>query len=275
MTTPKPAVEIPATIKKPLCLRPTKCQKTDSCYLHRGSEKIGTQRKRDFSFPKHRMSIPEAIKEAQRCLKCVDAPCTSSCPSQVDVRMFTNALAEGNFYGAAKIIFTHNPLGWTCGLLCPTNHMCRGSCTLNDTLYGSIRINDLQTVACEAFMNMKLPQIRNPNIKDEQFFGTKIALIGAGPASLTCATYLARIGYKDITIFEKKAYPGGTPAIEIPEFRVPYSVSRFEVKLVEDMGVKFEFNKALGKDFTIESLKADGYQGIFVGVGYPEPSVIK
>ncbi|KAH7827898.1 dihydropyrimidine dehydrogenase (NAD+) [Monocercomonoides exilis] len=270
----KPTVEIPPTVKRPVCFRPTKCQKGDSCYLSRHKEHPGTHHKRDFRNPKYMMSIPEAIKEGQRCLKCIDPPCQASCPTQLDVRTFTNAMGEGNMYAAAKTLFTHNPLAWTCGLLCPTCQACRGSCTLTDTVQGPIHINEMHQVACDAFMHMKIPQIRDPSIVEQPYHKAKIAMIGAGPASLSCATFLARIGYQDITIFEKQSYPGGTPAIEIPEFRIPYHVTRFEVKLVEDLGVKIVYNKTYGKDFTIDSLKQDGYQAIFMGIGFPEAHMV-
>jgi dihydropyrimidine dehydrogenase (NADP+) len=208
-------------------------------------------------------------------MHCVGAPCRNGCPGQVDVCTLNNAAAQENYYIAAKTLLTHNPIGWTCGMLCPTNHTCRGACTLADTYYGAVNINGIHTAVMDVFMNTNLPQIRDPSIKPQKYHSEKTALIGAGPASLSCATYLARLGYTDITIFEKRAFPGGTPAIEIPEFRIPYYITRFEVKLVEDLGVKIVYSKELGKDFTIPSLKTDGYKGIFIGCGYPEANVIK
>lgn len=221
------------------------------------------------------MSIPEAFDEARRCLNCQEPPCQMGCPSQVDSRLFNHAIAQGNLYAAAKILFTCNPLGWTCGTICPTHHFCRGTCVLSDTRHGGIHINELHTIASEALMHLHLPQIRNPAIVQEKYHHAKIALIGGGPASLSCATFLGRIGYDDITIFERLPYSGGTPAAEIPEFRMPYYITRFEIKLVEDLGVKFVYNKEYGKDMTIESLKKDGYEAIFLGIGQPKATSVK
>jgi len=93
-------------------------------------------------------------------------------------------------------------------MLCPTNHVCRGACTLHETMLGSVNINLLQSSVAEILAHMNIPQIRNPRIPDTPNLNAKIALVGAGPASLSCATYLARLGYKNITILEKMPFAG-------------------------------------------------------------------
>ncbi|KAH7822018.1 dihydropyrimidine dehydrogenase(NAD+) [Monocercomonoides exilis] len=265
---------VPQTVKRPMCFRPTSCKSQVECYLHRGIASSATELNKDFKCVKRRFTVNEAIREAQRCLKCVDSPCQASCPTQLDIRTFNHAISEGNFYLAAKILFTHNPLAWTCGLLCPNFDGCRGSCSLTDTAIGPLDIGELHCVACEAFMRMNLPQIRDPSIISQPYHKAKIALIGAGPASLSCATYLARLGYTEITIFEKTESPGGTPLNEIPEFRIPSYVTKFEVKLLQDLGVNFKFGKVFGKDITVHSLKSEGFDVIFIGIGLPEAQMM-
>lgn len=124
---------------------------------------------------------------------------------------------------------------------------------------------------------MGVPQIRDPSLppldKLPPTYQTKIALVGCGPASISCATYLGRLGYQNITIFEKNEYVGGLSASEIPQYRLPFSVVDFEVRLMLDLGVKIEYKKELGKDYTVESLKKDGYEVVFLGIGFPSPNI--
>lgn len=217
------------------------------------------------------------LKEAARCLKCADAPCEKSCPSQVDVKSFITSISNKNYYGAAKTIFSDNPVGISCGMVCPVSELCVGGCNLAATTEGGINIGGLQHLATESFMAMNIPQTRDPSLPPLESlpssYKAKIALIGAGPASVSCATYLARLGYQDVTVFEKESHVGGISAHEIPAFRLPYEVVRYEVELMKDLGVKVVCNKELGKDYTVQSLKDDGYKAVFVGVGLPNAKI--
>lgn len=164
----------------------------------------------DFSDIKHTtLSERAALKEAARCLKCADAPCQKSCPTQLDVKNFISSISSKNYYGAAKTIFSDNPLGLTCGMVCPTSDLCVGGCNLAASEEGPINIGGLQQYATEVFKQMGIRQIVNPNQKALTKPNCKIALLGGGPASLSCATFLGRLGYKDITIYEKRSYLGG------------------------------------------------------------------
>ena len=127
---------------------------------------------------------------------------------------------------------------------------------------------------------MSVPQIRSPELPPNEslpkYFAAKIALIGCGPSSISCATFLARLGYHNITIFEKQSYIGGLSSSEIPQYRLPYKVVSFEIDLMLDLGVKIETNKSLGKDFSLLSLKNEfKYECIFIGIGLPEPKRFK
>ncbi|PVD23165.1 hypothetical protein C0Q70_16428 [Pomacea canaliculata] len=216
-----------------------------------------------------------ALREAARCLKCADAPCQKSCPTQLDIKFFIGCIASKNYYGAAKAIFSDNPLGLTCGMVCPTSDLCVGGCNLYASEEGPINIGGLQQFATEVFKSMKVPQVRDPSLPpvDElpATYKSKIALIGCGPASISCATFLARLGYSDITIFEKKQYCGG---LRNPQYRLPFGVVDFEIQLAKDLGVKIETKRSLGEDITLESLKEQGYQAVFLGIGLPDPTKI-
>lgn len=216
-----------------------------------------------------------ALREAARCLKCADAPCQKSCPTQLDIKAFISSIATKNYYGAAKAILSDNPLGLTCGMVCPTSDLCVGGCNLYASEEGPINIGGLQQFATEVFKQMRVPQIRPPSLPHElpASYGAKVALVGCGPASMSCATFLARLGYSDIVIFEKQAYFGGLSSAEIPQYRLPFDVVSFELDLVRDLGVKVQFNKALGRDFTLASLKKE-YDAVFLGIGLPDPKLI-
>ncbi|KAK6179258.1 hypothetical protein SNE40_011661 [Patella caerulea] len=221
------------------------------------------------------LSERAALKEAARCLKCADAPCQKSCPTQLDVKYFIGCISNKNFYGAAKSILSDNPLGLTCGMVCPTSDLCVGGCNLYASEEGPINIGGLQQFATEIFKAMKIPQIRDPNLTPTdqlpESYRSKIALLGCGPATISCATFLARLGYSDITVFEKNEYNGGLSSSEIPQFRLPYSVVDFEVALMKDLGVKVVCGRSLSsKDITLSSLKADGYKAAFIGIGLPD-----
>lgn len=221
------------------------------------------------------MSERAALREAARCLKCADAPCQKSCPTQLDIKAFISSISTKNYYGAAKFIFSDNPLGLTCGMVCPTSDLCVGGCNLAAVEEGPINIGGLQQYATEVFKRMGLRQILNPDLKPlEKNADAKIALIGGGPASLSCATFLARLGYKNLTIYEKNEYFGGLSSSEIPQYRLPYDVVEFEINLVKDLGVKFETGRKLStNDITIEKLNNEGTAAIFLGIGLPQAKV--
>ncbi|XP_023660318.2 dihydropyrimidine dehydrogenase [NADP(+)] [Paramormyrops kingsleyae] len=216
-----------------------------------------------------------ALREAMRCLKCADAPCQKSCPTNLDIKSFISCITNKNYYGAAKAILSDNPLGLTCGMVCPTSDLCVGGCNLYASEEGPINIGGLQQFAVEVFSQMGIPQVRNPQLPPPdqmpESFHSKIALIGCGPASISCASFLARLGYDNITIFEKEKYVGGLSTGEIPQFRLPFEVVQFEIELMKDLGVKIVCEKGLGQDgMTLTTLKEEGYKAVFIGIGLPQ-----
>ncbi|KAM7427835.1 hypothetical protein ABFA07_021099 [Porites harrisoni] len=224
------------------------------------------------------LSERAALREAARCLKCADAPCQKSCPTQLDIKAFITSIANKNYYGAAKAIFSDNPVGLTCGMVCPTSDLCVGGCNLYASEEGPINIGGLQQFATEIFKSMRIGQIRDPSLPPAdqlpESYHAKVALIGCGPASISCATFLARLGYTNLTIFEKENFIGGLSSSEIPQYRLPYDAVNFEVELMKDLGVKIELGKPLGKNgLSINSLREKGYESIFVGIGLPQPKL--
>ncbi|CAH0547960.1 unnamed protein product [Brassicogethes aeneus] len=214
-----------------------------------------------------------ALREASRCLKCADAPCQKSCPTQLDIKSFITSIANKNYYGAAKAIFSDNPLGITCGMVCPTSDLCVGGCNLQASEEGPINIGGLQQFATEVFSKMGVRQTRDPETPLPKNASSKIVLIGGGPASLSCATFLGRLGYNDITIYEKEHVLGGLSTWEIPQYRLPINVVNFEIGLVQDLGVKFITGRKLStKDVTLTTLLKDS-KAVFVGVGLPQPKL--
>jgi len=223
------------------------------------------------------LSERAALKESARCLKCVDAPCQKSCPTQLDVKSFIGNISNKNYYGAAKAILSDNPLGLTCGMVCPTSDLCVGGCNLDASEEGPINIGGLQHFAVEMFKKMKIAQVLPPDVPSPlpDSYKAKIGLFGCGPASISAATFLGRLGYNNITIFEKEDYVGGLNTSELPSYRLPYDVINFEIDLMKDLGVKIEHGKALHTDnMTLEKMRNDGYEAAFIGIGNPEPKTI-
>ncbi|XP_073347466.1 dihydropyrimidine dehydrogenase [NADP(+)] [Pagrus major] len=221
-----------------------------------------------------------ALREAMRCLKCADAPCQKSCPTNLDVKSFITSISNKNYYGAARAILSDNPLGLTCGMVCPTSELCVGGCNLYASEEGPINIGGLQQFATEVFSKMGIPQIRNPELPPAnempESYHSPIALIGCGPASISCGSFLARLGYDDITIFEKQKYIGGLSTAEIPQFRLPYEVVQFEIDLMKDLGVKVVCEKGLGiNGMTLASLREEGFKAVFIGIGLPQANRAK
>jgi dihydropyrimidine dehydrogenase (NAD+) subunit PreT len=178
----------------------------------------------------------EAVLESNRCLYCYDAPCTHACPTHIDVPSFIKKIASGNLLGSARAIFDANPIGASCARVCPVEVLCEGACVEKTLMDAPIQIGRLQRYATDyAISNNK--QI----FQKGESNGKSIGIIGSGPAGLSCATYLARLGY-DVTIYEKKSLAGGLDTYGMAEYKMPQKTSLDEVKLVEDLGVKFRLN---------------------------------
>lgn len=182
------------------------------------------------------MSQAEAKVEANRCLFCYDAPCMHACPTHIDVPGFIKKIASGNLLGSARVIFDANPIGATCARVCPVEVLCEGACVEKTLLKKPIEIGRLQRYATDfALSNEKQIFVKGePN-------GKSVGIVGSGPAGLSCATYLARLGY-DVTIYERRALAGGLDTFGMAEYKMRQSVSLAEVERVAAIGVKFLLN---------------------------------
>ncbi len=205
----------------------------------------------------------EAMEEASRCLKCKNnAKCMGGCPVAINIPGFIKEVEEGNFMKAAQIIAEASALPAVCGRVCPQESQCEGQC-IRGIKGEPISIGKLERfVADWSRENGFVPA------KPEKTNGKKVAVIGSGPAGLTCAGDLAKMGY-EVTIFEALHEPGGVLTYGIPEFRLPKtSVVRHEVENVKTLGVKIETNVIIGKSVTIDQLlDEEGFKAIFIGSG--------
>ena len=204
----------------------------------------------------------EAMEEASRCINCKNAKCIEGCPVSINIPAFIHEVKEGNFEEAYKIIGKSSALPAVCGRVCPQESQCEGKCIRG--LKGEpISIGKLERfVADYALENDIKPE------KAETTNGHKVAVIGSGPAGLTCAGDLAKLGY-DVTVFEALHELGGVLVYGIPEFRLPKKkVVAKEIDKVKELGVKFETNVVIGKSTTIDQLMEDeGFEAVFIGSG--------
>ncbi len=204
----------------------------------------------------------EAMMEASRCLNCKNPRCRQGCPVSIDIPAFIAQVKEGNFAKAAEIIGEASSLPAVCGRVCPQETQCEGVCVLG--IKGEpVAIGKLERFvadwARENGIEPVMPKEKN---------GKKVAVIGAGPAGLTCAGDLAKMGY-DVTIFEALHEPGGVLVYGIPEFRLPKeTVVAHEVENVKKLGVKLETDVIIGKSVTIDQLMSEeGFEAVFIGSG--------
>lgn len=204
----------------------------------------------------------EAMKEAERCINCKNAKCVKGCPVSIDIPAFIHEVKEGNFKEAADVIAESSALPAVCGRVCPQETQCEGKC-IRGIKGDPISIGKLERfVADWARENNVVPEVKVPlNHK-------KVAVIGSGPAGLTCAGDLAKLGY-DVTIFEALHEAGGVLVYGIPEFRLPKdSVVAHEVENVKKLGVKIVTNVVVGKGTTIDELmEEEGFEAVFIGSG--------
>ncbi len=207
-------------------------------------------------------NMEEAREEASRCLKCNNAMCVKGCPVGINIPEFVNKVQEGDIKAAADVIAEASALPAVCGRVCPQESQCEGKC-IRGIKGEPISIGKLERfVADWSRENGVVPQ------KPATTNGKKVAVIGSGPAGLTCAGDLAKLGY-EVTIFEALHEAGGVLVYGIPEFRLPKdTVVKHEIENVKKLGVKIETNVVIGKSITIdELLEEEGFDAVFVGSG--------
>ncbi|MCR5344299.1 MAG: NADPH-dependent glutamate synthase [Butyrivibrio sp.] len=204
----------------------------------------------------------EAVDEATRCLNCPNPQCVQGCPVSINIPKFIQELKEGNVEQAYQTISESSALPAVCGRVCPQESQCEGKC-VRGIKGEAVAIGKLERFVADAARERG---IKPQGAKEKK--GKKVAIIGSGPAGLTCAGDLARMGY-DVTIFEALHEAGGVLVYGIPEFRLPKdAVVKKEIENVESLGVKIEKDVVIGKSVTIDSLmKGEGFEAVFIGSG--------
>lgn len=206
--------------------------------------------------------------EANRCLQCADPKCVSGCPVNIDIPGFIKFIKEKEYQQAIGYIKEFNILPAVCGRVCPQEVQCEQACILGKKKE-PIAIGALERYIADWERKNALkacPDCKPPN-------NVKVAIIGSGPAGLTCAADLARKGY-DVTVFEAFHKGGGVLVYGIPEFRLPKDIVQEEIETLEMLGVKIEYNKIIGKILTIDDLREMGYKAFFIGVGAGLPIML-
>ena len=206
--------------------------------------------------------IRERHCEAGVCPSLVRAACQTACPAGVDVPGFVSLVGEKRYAEALKLHRERNPFAAVCARVC--FHTCEDKCR-RATLDDSVSIRGIKRFMVDQEVVIQVPEVRH----NEQNAARKIAIIGAGPAGLSCAYFLARLGYRP-TVLESEPRPGGMLVQTIPAYRLPRETLAREIRMIEQLGVTIETNKRLGKDFTLQELRDKKYEAIFIGIGAPE-----
>jgi len=201
---------------------------------------------------------------ASVCPDLVRAPCQNTCPAGVDVPGYVALIGERRYAEALRLHRERNPFVSVCSRVC--FHPCEGKCR-RSTLDEPVAIRGLKRFMAEQEVTVQLPEMR----ESDENARRKIAIVGAGPAGLSCGYFLARLGYRP-KVFEAEERPGGMLIQTIPAYRLPRDIVTREIRMIERMGVEIETGVALGKDFTLKGLHDEGYEAVFLGVGAPYDS---
>jgi len=197
--------------------------------------------------------------EAGTCPGLVRASCQSACPANVDVPGYVSLIGEKRYAEALRLHRERNPFAGVCARVC--FHTCEDKCA-RSTIDDSVSIRGLKRFMVEQEITIQTPEVR----ENEERQKKKVAVIGAGPAGLSCAYFLARMGYRPV-VFESQSRPGGMLVQTIPAYRLPRETLAREIRMIEQLGVEIQPDMQMGKDFTLDSLKQDGFEAVFVGIG--------
>ncbi|MBR1491894.1 MAG: bifunctional dihydroorotate dehydrogenase B NAD binding subunit/NADPH-dependent glutamate synthase [Bacteroidaceae bacterium] len=212
------------------------------------------------------LTVEQALTEAKRCLDCAKPSCMEGCPVSINIPSFVKNIERGQFLEAAKVLKATSALPAVCGRVCPQEKQCESKCIKLKMNQKAVAIGNLERFAADFERNsgkMALPECAPKN-------GKKVAIVGSGPAGLSCAGDLAKAGY-DVTVYEALHEIGGVLKYGIPEFRLPNAIVDVEIENLRKIGVNFVKDCIVGKTITIEELEKDGYKAIFVasGAGLP------
>ena len=231
---------------------------TDVMKKHPMPTRDPAERARDFLPVETGYDEETAVAEAKRCLNCRHKPCVGGCPVQIDIPAFIKKIVERDFEGAYEIIARTSSLPAVCGRVCPQETQCEAKCVRG--IKGEpVAIGRLERYVADRHLALN----EKPTKSDSN--GHKVAVIGSGPASLTCAGALAKKGY-EVTVFEALHTPGGVMVYGIPEFRLPKAIVRQEIDNLSSLGVEIKTNTVIGKTLTVDEILAD-FEAVFIGSG--------
>ena len=209
----------------------------------------------------------------KNCYDSGTAPCKTACPAHIAVQGYIKMAADGRYLDALKLIKQDNPFPAVCGSIC--NRRCEDACT-RGTIDSPVAIDEIKRFIAEQELKAEtryVPARRTYRASTEDY-AEHIAVIGAGPAGMSCAYYLANMGYP-VTVFEKNPVPGGMLTLGIPNFRLEKDVVNAEIEVLREMGVEFKCGVEVGKDVTLDELRAQGYKGFFLGIGAQKSSALR
>jgi glutamate synthase (NADPH/NADH) small chain len=238
---------------------------------HAMPEQTPQNRVRNFNSVVLGYSIEMAIAEAERCIQCKKPKCIELCPAEVKIPQFIQAIADGDFLKANEILKEDNALPAVCGRVCPQELQCEQVCIL--AVKGeAVAIGRLEQFAAEYALTRKEEVLAN--VKPVTATKEKVAIIGSGPAGITAAGDLVKLGY-DVTVFESLHKPGGVLVYGIPAFRLPKAIVEAEVEYIAILGAKIECNVVVGKTITVDRLKEKGFKAFFIGTGAGLPTFMR
>jgi len=212
----------------------------------------------------------QAIAEAKRCIQCKKPTCIAGCPVEIDIPAFIDLIADGKFREAAEKLKETNSLPAICGRVCPQESQCEKVCVFAKK-NEPIAIGRLERFAADFEIKAK-DKGKKEKVKGQKL--AKVAVVGSGPAGLTCAGDLAKMGYQ-VTMFESLHQTGGVLSYGIPEFRLPKSIVKLEVDGIIDLGVDVQVDVLIGRTLTVDELLKQGFKAIFIGVGAGLPQFLK
>ncbi|CDB43873.1 pyridine nucleotide-disulfide oxidoreductase family protein [Firmicutes bacterium CAG:240] len=220
----------------------------------------------DNHWGEHMWDMDYKNNNQKNCHESGTAPCKAACPAHIAVQGYIKMAGQGRYLDALKLIKQDNPFPAVCGSIC--NRRCEDACTRGQ-LDRAVAIDEIKKFIAEKELSEKtryIPEKRRHKTPDTDYV-EKIAIIGAGPAGMSCAYYLAEMGYANVTVFDRNPVPGGMLTLGIPSFRLERKVINAEIDVLKKMGIKFKCGVEVGKDITIDELRKQGYKGFFVAIG--------
>ncbi len=233
-------------------------------------ERPASVRNTDFAEVNLGLDEAAAVEESRRCLDCANPQCVTGCPVAIDIPSFVKLIEKGDYQASARKLRETNSLPAVCGRVCPQETQCEAVCVLKKTTGTPVAIGNLERFAadCERLSGQAVvPPVIPPS-------GQKAAIVGAGPAGLTVAGELRKLGHA-VTVFEALHEGGGVLVYGIPEFRLPKAILQAEIGNLERLGVEFRMNYVIGKTATLDDLRAEGFEAFFIGTGAGLPNFMK